>query len=503
MSALGAVPRPQETVKPRDLDALRRLAVSRYVERTPGSKALASSARTQHADKSAIGAGFDRQLKEACYPIVAAGAGGSRITDVDGNEYVDILQGLGTNLFGHNPEFVRDALEARLRQGFPIGVQDSLVGDLAALVCRLTGLERACFSNTGTEAVMTALRLARAVSGRDKVVVFTNSYHGHADPFLLRAPISEYARRKIARVLQARAWLRPLAAAFSRPRAVRGVPAVPGVPASIGRDVLVLEYGSDAALEVIRQQRKRLAAVIVEPVQSRCPELQPAEFLRTLRAITAEAEVALIFDEMVTGFRLHAAGAQGFFGVKADIATYSKVAGGGMPLSVVAGSARYLDAIDGGAWQFGDDSAPGVETTFFAGTFCKHPLALTAAHAMLARIDAESPGLHEALAERTEGLIRRLDAFTRSHEMPVRFTRSGSFFAIAMTQSRIDQAAVTLLSYLLLGNGIHLRPGDRGGFLTAAHSDDDIETIAGAFETALLALRDAQLWRRSASPDTT
>jgi glutamate-1-semialdehyde aminotransferase len=476
---------------PTDGAALRAEVLGRFVDLTSGSKRYAAAHRAHHADKSSIGIGFDPLLKEAIYPIVASRVEGAHLWDVDNNEYTDILQGLGTNLVGHNPAFIRNAIARQLDEGFPIGPQHPLVGELARLVTTLTGLPRACFSNTGTEAIMAAIRMARTASGRDRIALFSNSYHGHADPVLLRAPLTEYARRKISGMLKRHKWTQPLSSVVARPILASAVPAAPGIPAAVGRDVLVLDYGNPRSLDVIRAHRHKLAAVLVEPVQSRCPELQPVDFLHALRDLTAAHDIALIFDEMVTGFRLHPAGAQGLFGIRADIATYRKIAGGGLPLSVIAGSQRYLDAIDGGQWEYGDDSVPGARTTFFAGTFCKHPLALTAAHAMLSHLRQQGPELQQRLTERTAHLVLRLNQYTEDQDIPVRFTHSGSFFAIAMTQSRIEQSAVNLLSYLLLCEGIFLRPGDKGGFITTAHSEQDTGSIAAAFELGLARLRHA------------
>lgn len=471
-----------------DENALREQIMQRYLARTPASKAYAQRFRDVHADKSSLGAAFDPLLKSIHYPIVTDHASGAVLRDIDGNEYIDILQGLGMNLFGHNPAFIREAVEQRLSVGFPIGPQHEMVGETAKLFTEITGHERVCFSNTGTEAVMTAIRIARTVSGRNTIVVFTNSYHGHSDPVLMRAPLTEYARRKLSRMFAGKEWLQKL---LSRPVTGNAVPAAPGIPAAIGQDVLILDYGNPRSLEVIRSKRRKLAAVLVEPVQSRCPELQPVEFLRSLRELTTQHDIALIFDEMVTGFRLHPAGAQGLFDIKADIATYSKIAGGGLPLSAIAGSPRYLDAIDGGHWRFDDDSAPQAKTTFFAGTFCKHPLSLTAAHAMLSHLQQQGPALQQGLNARAQKLVERLNNFTERENLPVRYTHSGSFFAIAMTQSQISQQALTLLSYMLLCEGVFLRTGDKGGFLCTEHNEENINHIASTIENGLQRLHHA------------
>ncbi|MEM9174222.1 MAG: aminotransferase class III-fold pyridoxal phosphate-dependent enzyme [Myxococcota bacterium] len=473
------------------MTALRARLVAELGARTGKSKAYADEHRPHHADKSSIGAEFDPRLKEIFYPIVLARAEGASVWDLDGNRYVDILQGLGTNLFGHNPSFVREAIAGQLEDGFPIGPQTPLAGEVARQVAALTGAERVCLSVTGTEAVMTAIRIARTATGRDKIAVFTDSYHGHSDAVLNRASIVEYARRKVQGILDRRGAPDALVSGLRRPLRARGVPAAPGIPKNVARDVLVLEYDNPRSLDVLRRHRKQLAAVLVEPVQSRCPERQPVEFLRALRTLTQEIDAALVFDEMVTGFRVHPAGAHGLFGIEPDLATYSKIAGGGFPLSIIAGAARFLDHIDGGAWRYGDDSAPSVPTTFFAGTFAKHPLALRAAHAVFSRLLDEGPALQADLTKKTAALVDRLNGTTTAASIPVRFTHFGSFFGIALTESALSPEAVTLLSYGLLNEGIFLRPGDKGGFLTTAHDAEDVEKIASAFERGLHTLRDA------------
>jgi glutamate-1-semialdehyde 2,1-aminomutase len=458
--------------------------IAEFNRRTPGSKRIATDNRKVLADKSSIGMGFSPALKEAFYSIVAERAEGAYLWDVDGNRYVDILMGLGTNLFGHNPAFIRDAIAERLAKGFPIGPQSALSGETAALYCKLTGMDRVTFSNTGTEAVMTAIRIARAATARNRIVVFTGSYHGHADPVLTKAPRLEYLRRgAIARTTGGRfAALHPL---LKRLQFTRAVPGFAGIPKAVARHVTMLDYGNPRSLDILRARGSRIAAVLVEPVQSRCPELQPLGFLRSLREITARTGTALIFDEMITGFRIHPGGAQAHFGVAADIATYSKIAGGGLPLSIVAGRGRFMDHIDGGSWAFGDDSAPQTPTTFFAGTFCRHPLALAAALATAKHLIEAGPALQEGLTARTAALVARLNDRMQIARLPVVFTSFGSFFSIALTQSAISQAAIDLLSIMLLTQGVHLRGGDRGGFLSTAHSDADIDHIYEAFAAGL------------------
>ena len=233
-----------------------------------------------------------------------------------------------------------------------------------------------------------------------RIARFTGSYHGHSDTTLIKA----------------------------KRDSLYGAPIAPGVPNPVADITMVLDYGSPAALETIRQQADRLAAVVVEPVQSRRPGLQPAEFLRDLREITREAGCALIFDETITGFRLAPGGAQEFFGVRADLCTYGKVAGGGMPIGIIAGTSRFMDAIDGGLWSFGDDTGPRSVATFFAGTFSGHPLAMAACVAVLRHVRERGPQLHAELNARTERLAQALNRHFETHAYPIWVNRAGSLF---------------------------------------------------------------------------
>lgn len=469
--------------------------VAGFNGKTAGSKRAASYNRQFLSDKSSIGLPFTMQIKEALYPIVATHAEGAYLRDIDGNRYVDILMGLGTNLFGHNPSFIRTAIEAQLTKGFALGPQSDLAGETAALFCRLTGKDRVTFSNTGTEAVQTAMRIARAATGRDKIVLFTGSYHGHSDPVLHKATKFEYIRRG-ALLRSQPAWLVALKPLLKRLILTKAVPGFSGVAPSSARDIILLEYGNPTALEYIRRHGSRVAGVLVEPVQSRNPELQPREFLHELRRVTDETGSALIFDEMITGFRIAPGGAQAHFGIDADIATYGKIAGGGLPLSLIAGKNRFMDFVDGGTWAYGDSSFPKTTATFFAGTYCRHPLALAAAKAVAMRLLEEGPALQNGLNAKTFDFVERLNATLKGADLPVSFMSFGSFFAIAAARSRISPQAVALLSFLLLTAGVHLRAGDRGGFLSTAHSDDDITFIHDAVLQGLTALADYRLLER-------
>ena len=481
------------TTSPPHLDTL----IQRYNQKTPGSKQYAQKTRAVMADKTSLGLGFSPELKEICYPIVAERSAGSRLWDIDGNEYIDILMGLGTDLFGHNPPFVKEAIAAQLEKGIQLGAQAELAGEVAQLVHEITGAERVTFSNTGTEAVMTAIRIARAATNCSKIAVFTNSYHGHSDNTLVRAPLSEYAKKAALRVINKKtrpdSWLRsllsPVKTFLSSNINPTAVPAALGIPAEAATNVLVLDYGNPRSLEVLRKNGGELAAVLVEPVQSRCPEVQPREFLKELQQVTRSTDTVLIFDEMVTGFRIHQGGAQAWFDVEADLVTYSKIVGGGLPLSIIAGKAHYMDRIDGGQWSFGDRSTPTVKTTFFAGTFCKHPLSLAAARAVLNHLKDVGPVLQEELNQKTRDLVDQLNTYLQTESIPIQFVQFGSFFAVDSSKTAVSPMALNLLSYHLLTQGIHLRQGDKGGFLSTAHSPEDINIILQAFKDSFSELK--------------
>jgi amino acid adenylation domain-containing protein len=429
--------------------------IDRYVAKTRESKRQAQEHRRYLADPRTV-SGFTPLLKEMVYPIVTDRAQGSRLWDEDGNEYIDLTNGFGLNFFGWSPEFVTDAIKAQLDKGMAIGPQTPLAGKVAKKIAQFTGMERVAFCNTGSEAVMAALRVARTVTGKDLVAIFAGSYHGTFDEVLFRAGPN-----------------------------LKTFPSAPGVMASALENILVLDYDSPKSLEIIAEYADRLAAVIVEPVQSRHPQLQPQAFLHELRALTERSEIALIIDEVITGFRVAPGGAQEHFGVKADIATYGKVVGGGMPIGILTGSAKYLDALDGGFWQFGDRSIPEIGVTFFAGTFVRHPLALAAVDAILDKLQAGGSELQQSLTTKTQQLVDRLGAHFELVGAQIKIEHFSSLFYLMFAPTENYGG---LLFYLLRERGIHIWE-NRPCFLTLAHSDADIETIIWAFQVCIAELQ--------------
>ncbi len=378
------------------------------------------------------------------YPIVGKASKGSKIWDIDGNEYIDISMGFGVNLFGHNADFIEKAMQEQMTYGIQLGPQSDTAAEVALLLSKMTGVERVAFCNSGTEAIMTAMRLARTHTGRQKIALFAGAYHGHFDGVL-----------GTAKVLN------------ENPE---GTAVAPGVTHNTVKDLIVLDYDNPASFDLLRLYQGELAAVLVEPVQSRRPHLQPQEFLTQLREFTAEAGIALIFDEVITGFRIHPGGAQAHFGIKADLVTYGKVIGGGLPIGVVAGKAAYMDRIDGGSWKYGDVSYPKEETTFFAGTFCKHPLTMAASLAVLRELHAKGPALQAELNTKTANLALELNQFFTQKGLTIQIVNFGSLFRFA-SKGNID-----LLFYHLLEKGVYVWEG-RNCFLSTAHTQEDIAQL--------------------------
>jgi amino acid adenylation domain-containing protein len=425
--------------------------IRRYNSRTRRSKEFTQEHRIPLADPRAV-TGFRPILKEIVYQIVIDRSHGPRVWDIDGNEYVDALNGFGSSLFGWQPDFVTKAAIHQLERGHEIGPMPTLAGDVAKLICEFTGFDRAGFCNTGSEAVMGCMRIARTITGRTTIASFNNSYHGIFDEVLVRGT-----------------------------KKLRAVSAAPGVMPSSSQNMLVLDYGTPESLEILKQRGEELAAILVEPVQSRRPDFQPREFLHELRKVADACGAVLIFDEVITGFRSHPGGAQAYFGVRADLGSYGKVIGGGFPFGVIAGKQQYMDALDGGYWQFGDDSLPTVGVTYFAGTFCRHPLALAAAKASLLHLKERGPALQLELNAKTEAMAKQLNTYFESVGAPVKIKHFSSLWKAFFTE---DLPFSDLLFYYLRDRGLHILDGFPC-FLTTAHTDADIAFIVRAFQESI------------------
>ena len=439
--------------------------VAKYTAKTAKSKELTAEYREQYADPRTV-SGFNRLWKEMIYQIVVTRSKGTRLLDIDGNEYIDMLNGFGPGFLGHSPDFITGALHEQLDRGVATGPQCLEAMEAARLLCEFTGNERASFVNTGSEGVQAAMRLSRTVTGRDKIVVFAKDYHGNFDEVLVRGVGSGDK--------------------------LRSMPVAPGIPNRAVDDMIVLPYGADESLEFIREKAGELAAVIVEPVQSRMPEFQPKEFVRELRKITSESGTALVFDEVITGFRAGPRGAQGHFGVDADIVVYGKIIGGGMPIGVVAGKAKYMDTFDGGMWHYGDDSFPEQGVTFFAGTFVRHPLAMVAVKQMVLHMREQGPKLWEALEEKANRLSSTVNQMFLDNDIPFRFP---NFKSLLFLRHIGEEKYANLLFFHLREKGVFLLEGFPC-YMTTAHTDADVDYVIDAFRESIAEMQAAGFFPR-------
>lgn len=436
-----------------------------YNAKTAGSKAYTQHHRPHMADPRVV-TGFRPTTKELVYPLVVSKSKGSRLWDIDGNEYIDVLNGFGSTMFGYQPDFMKEAMHAQIEDGYEIGPQHELAGEVSELIREFTGHDRVALCSTGSEAVLGCMRVARTITGRSLIVAFSGSYHGIVDEVLVRGT-----------------------------KKLKSFPAASGIMPESVQNMLILDYGTDESLQIIRDRADELAAVLVETVQSRRPEFVPVEFLRELRTITEQSGTALIFDEVITGFRMHPGGAQALFGIQADLASYGKVVGGGLPIGVIAGKKEFMDALDGGSWEYGDGSVPEVGVTYFAGTFVRHPLALAAAKAALLHMREMGPGLQQSLTDKTNWLADRMNALIRRHGLPMSVVHFGSLWKVKWSE---DVPYGELLFTMMREKGVHIWDGFPC-FMTEAHTDADLQTILRCFSESVDALLKSTFLRANTS----
>ncbi|WP_062053012.1 hybrid non-ribosomal peptide synthetase/type I polyketide synthase [Aquimarina longa] len=442
--------------------------IESYTDKTKKSKSFAVKNKAVLADYRSTYK-FNISTKEMVYPIVCEHALGSKFTDIDGNEYIDIVMGFGSCIFGHQPDFIAKAILEQHNQGMIIGPMNKMSGEIAELVSELTGAERVCLTNTGTEAVSFALRIARAVTRKNKIVVFSASFHGHGEITLGVQGSEENVVESLSS----------------------------GVTENMVKDLIILNYSDDNIIEQIKTHKDDLAGILVEPVRSRFPDFQPKELLHQLSQLSKELDIPLIFDEMVTGFRIMPGGAQEYFDIKVDIAIYGKIAGGGMPIGIVAGSSKYLDAVDGGSWQFGDDSYPEIDKSFVAGTFTRHPLTMAASRAVLNQIKKDGKEAYLDLNNRTASLMGRLNDYFEKESLPIMMVYFGSLFSFRY------KANFELLAFHLVQRGIYVWESNNL-FLSFAHSDDDIEALyKGITECAKLVYTSSNISQEEKVKDIT
>nr|WP_294870102.1 polyketide synthase [uncultured Pedobacter sp.] len=421
--------------------------IERYNHKTLKSKKYAAESRNYMADPRVV-SGFKPLTKELIYPIVINKSSGSKMWDLDGNEYIDVLNGFGSNLLGYQPEVIKKAMHDQIENGYEVGPQHELAAEVSKLVCEFTGFDRSALCSTGSEAVLGCIRIARTVTGRSLIVAFTGSYHGIIDEVLVRGT-----------------------------KKLKSFPAAAGIMPDAVKNILVLDYGTDEALAIIRERADEIAAVLIEPIQSRRPEFVPIDFVKEVRKITTASGSALIFDEVITGFRMHPGGAQALFNVRADLASYGKVVGAGIPIGVIAGKKEFMDALDGGTWNYGDGSYPEVGVTYFAGTFVRHPLALASAKASLIYMKEKGPKLQLELNEKGDHIARTLNKEIEKRQLPFFVANYGSLWKVKFNE---EIPYSELMFTLMREKGIHILDGFPC-FVTEATSYSDIEQLIKCF----------------------
>lgn len=387
-------------------------------------------------------------------PIFMESGQGAIITDIDGNEYIDYVLSWGPLILGHSEPKVVEAIQTQAAKATSFGAPSLSETALAKLVMdRVPGIEMIRFVSSGTEATMSALRLARGVTGRDKILKFEGSYHGHGDSLLIKAGSGV---------------------------ATLGLPDSPGVPADIAKNTLTVAYNDlEAAKIVFDKFGSELAAVIVEPVAGNMGVVPPSkEFLTGLRTLTEEHGTILIFDEVMTGFRVDYGCAQGYYGVTPDLTTLGKVIGGGLPVGAFAGKREIMEQI-----------AP-AGPIYQAGTLSGNPLAMTAGYATLSQLTPESYVYFQKLGDQLEAGFR--EAATK-YNIPHTVNRAGSMIGFFFTNEDVvdfetaktsDLALFAEYFKLMAEEGIFLPPSQfEGLFLSTAHTEEHIAKTVAAFHT--------------------
>ena len=391
-------------------------------------------------------------------PVFIERAEGSWLFGVDGKKYVDYIGSWGPMIFGHAWPPLVEALKKQLELSTSIGLATEKEVEFAELlVSMVPGIEKVRLVNSGTEACMTAVRIARGVTGKQKIIKFNGCYHGHADPFLVKAGSG--------------------ALTFGKPSSL-------GVPPETVKETLVAEFNDLQSVEqIFENHRNEIAAIIVEPVAGNMGCIPPHEtFLKGLRPLATKYGACLIFDEVMTGFRLAAGGAQELFSVQADLVTFGKIIGGGIPVGAVAGKSRWMDCL-----------AP-LGPVYQAGTLSGNPLATTAGITMLSELK-NNQAVYSTLENKGSRLETGLAEVFQRVGFPVQINRVGSMISIFFTENKVEmfadveQSDMKLFSaffHEMLGNGVHLPPsGYESWFMATTLSAGLIDFTVDAAEKSL------------------
>ncbi|MGV6807914.1 MAG: glutamate-1-semialdehyde 2,1-aminomutase [bacterium] len=394
-------------------------------------------------------------------PVFFDHADGAYLYDADNRRYIDYVLSWGPMILGHNHPDVIAAIRVQLEKGLTFGAPTALETELADLLCeKVPGLDMVRMVSSGTEATMSAIRLARGYTGRDKIIKFEGCYHGHSDSLLVKAGSGALTL---------------------------GVPSSPGVPASLADHTVTLTYNDcEQVVETFREIGDQIACVIVEPVAGNMSCIPPAPgFLETLREQCSAFDSVLIFDEVMTGFRVDRTCATGRFGIEADLITLGKVVGGGMPVGAFGGRREIMEQI-----------AP-LGPVYQAGTLSGNPLAMAAGIATVSRVT--QPGFHDPLFDRVSRLMSGLQSLADDAGIPFTTNAVGTMFGLFFTDESTvsnyqqvmacDNERFNRFFHGMLDRGIYLAPASyEAGFMSAAHSDDDIAATLDAAKQVFAAL---------------
>jgi glutamate-1-semialdehyde 2,1-aminomutase len=393
------------------------------------------------------------------YPFFTECAKGSRLVDVDGKEYVDYCMGYGPLILGHAPSVVVEAVREQLGRGTLYGTPSEQEVELAELICKVVpSAEMVRLVNTGTEATMSAIRLARGFTGRKKIVKFEGCYHGAHDCVLVKAGSG--------------------ATTFGMPDSL-------GVPEETARNTIVVPYNDVGAFEkAVEKERESLAAVIVEPVIGNIGVVTPKEgFLEALRELTEQHGAVLIFDEVITGFRLALGGAQEYYGVIPDIATLGKVLGGGFPLAAYVGKEEIMNMI-----------APSGKV-YQAGTYSGNPISVAAGLAVLKLLRDSGKEFYAELENKCEAIVKPLGKAIDEFNLKLQISHVASMFQLFFTETPVHDYqtaktadSVKFMAYhaQLLESGIFVPPSQfETCFLSSAHMKQDVERTVNAIKDIL------------------
>jgi len=394
-------------------------------------------------------------------PLFITHGKGSKFYDADGNEYIDYIGSWGPHLFGHNPPFIKNALIEAIENGVSFGAPTDLEIKMAELITELVpSVEKVRMVNSGTEATMSAVRTARGYTNKEKIIKFEGCYHGHADFFLIKAGSGALTL---------------------------GTPTSPGVTKGNAADTLVADYNNiESVKNLIASNKSEIAAIIIEPIAGNMGVV-PADinFLKELRSICNEEKIVLIFDEVMTGFRVAAGGAQEVLGVTPDLSTFGKIIGGGLPVGAFGGKAEIMDMVspEGPVYQ--------------AGTLSGNPLAMTAGIAALSHIK-NNPGIYDELEEKSlyleKGFKQNLDNIGKRYTM----NRVGSMMCMFFTEENVTNFAAAVKSdtgqygkyfHAMLESGIYLAPAQfEALFVSTAHTTEDLNKTIEAHKQAITAI---------------